>query len=421
MSYEFEYMMHLAGCSAQGIEASAPVQPVDFEKLLDLAREQGIQPLIAHILRRSSHIDCPQALMTPALSNMRQAIAANYMRRNGIVSLLERFEAAGIHAVLLKGFALATEYAVPELRLAGDADILVSRKDEARAYALLAENGFHVDRRAVRSHHGECYHPQLGTVELHVMLYETIVENVWFDGMDGFVIEPHERITLGDGHCYVLGKTDTLIYLAIHMIKHFINSGNEVRMMLDLGLYFDRHGHELDTQRLLDIVERFPFMRCLYDTLHATIQYCAFDASIFPPLPPKNDEAIALMMDDMESGGMKGNIDQKSREDGLFAFNREMILKKKGKSRYLLFMLSWYMPTWLSALFPSRSHLEQKYPYLSKKPWLLPYAWLHRFFVRGTAVARSGDATRRIVGDEETLTQSGQERVTLFKKLDMMP
>ena len=56
MTYEFEYLLHLLGCSVQGKEANAPLKPIDWEKLFQLAKEQTVYPMVLYVLKKQPEL-----------------------------------------------------------------------------------------------------------------------------------------------------------------------------------------------------------------------------------------------------------------------------------------------------------------------------------------------------------------------------
>ena len=58
-----------------------------------------------------------------------------------------QMNAAGIPALLIKGYAVADCYAAPDCRMSGDTDLLIEPKNEKRACAFMKANGFAVERR----------------------------------------------------------------------------------------------------------------------------------------------------------------------------------------------------------------------------------------------------------------------------------
>ena len=57
--------------------------------------------------------------------------------------LMEKLQAAGIRATVLKGAAAACYYPIPEYRCMGDIDVLVLPEEFERAFAVMQEQGYH--------------------------------------------------------------------------------------------------------------------------------------------------------------------------------------------------------------------------------------------------------------------------------------
>ena len=331
-------------------------------------------------------------------------------------------EAAGIPAVLLKGYAIDDCYALPESRMCGDADIWINPKDEDRACELMKEQGFTVEPRWKNGHHAVCNHPILGCVELHVILYDEIVEDVWFGKMDGseYVREPHMLIESEDGKYYTLGYTDHFIFLALHMIKHFILSGLTLQMMLDVALYFKKHAGRIDVDRVWNTVRSLHYDKLFSCILWAMVQYCGFSKTDFPGICSEASEQVETILDDLEEGGWMGYADKAAREDGWKEYNRQILMKNKSKLQYWLYMLRWNMGLYMKALFPTKQALAVRYPYILKHPFLIPYVWLHRLIFRGGKAVKNGALTNYIVSDEQNASATGKERIQMFQNLNML-
>ena len=242
MSYEFEYLMQLMAAASRGIPAPMPARDPDWQRLLRLAREQSVEPLIGYVLKKQPELGCPEELREEQIQRLRQRTLVDFQRRILHFQMLEKMEKAGLKVVLLKGYDAARNYAVPECRISTDVDLWVQPEDEEAACAFLAQQGFEVEPRWKNGHHAVCHHPRMGCVELHALLYDEIVESVWFGKNDGreFVREPFCRVETPEGAYNCLGDTDNLLFLSLHMIKHFIISGMSLRILMDVALFFAR-------------------------------------------------------------------------------------------------------------------------------------------------------------------------------------
>ena len=422
MTREFQQMLKLAAIGATGHAMDMSGEDIDWQKVLDAAKRQKVEYLVAYALKHNPQLLCPSEIRDPLLKEARTIMFSNAVHKRGIFQLLEDMEAAGIPAVLLKGYAIADCYVLPESRMCGDADIWINPKDEDRACEFMKKQGFTVEPRWKNGHHAVCNHPMLGCVELHVILYDEIVEDVWFGRMDGseFVVEPYLQVTADDGKYQTLGYTDHFIFLVLHMIKHFILSGLTVQMMLDVALYFKQHAAQIDTERVWDTINSLHYGKLLNCILWAMIRYCGFKQNDFSGICEDAPEQIEEILSDLEEGGWMGWQDKSAREEGWQEYNRQLLMEKRSKLLYLLYMIRWKSSMYWKALFPSKRDLEQKYPYIQKYPILLPMAWLHRLFFRGSKAVKNGALTTYMVTDEGKVSAAGKARVQMFRNLEMM-
>lgn len=422
MTNEFKALMQLVGAAAQGKALQKLPDDLDWARIERLANEQAVQTLLGYALRLSPALDCPAELRESLVSQMRQEAFSNHAWKHSTLQLLAEMNAAGIPALLIKGYAVADCYAAPDCRMSGDTDLLIKPKNEKRACAFMKANGFAVERRWTNGHHDVCRHPQLGCVELHVMLYDEIVEDVWFGRIDGreFVSESAIEVATQDGSYRTLGYTDHMIFLMLHLIKHFIMTGMSLRMMLDVALFFSHHAERIDSARFWKTMESLKYGTIAQSILWAMVCYCGIDQTSLPGLCGDCPESVEMILDDLESGGWLGKIDEKAREEGWYEYNRQLLMKNRSKAQYLLFMLHWKIGAYLKALFPSRKTLAIRYPCVQKSALLIPLVWLHRLIFRGSRAVKKGALTTYIITDEKKIGTSAQERVQMFKNLRMM-
>ena len=83
--------------------------------------------------------------------------------------------------------------------------------------------------------------------------------------MDGaeYVRESFQTIEFQDGKITTLGPTDQLIFLTLHMIKHFISGGLSIRMMLDIELHFKVNKCAIDQTRYWNIMKRLKYTKLI--------------------------------------------------------------------------------------------------------------------------------------------------------------
>lgn len=413
MTTEFEWMMRFAGAAANGRPIAPPVENIDWDAVFRLAEQQQILPLVCYAVKEQQLYPCPSVL---------SMVLAYCARTGSVIALLEEMNAAGIPCCVVKGFAAGIHYAAPEYRLSGDTDIVVDPADEDRACFFLKQHGFSVRPRWEHGHHAVATHPQMGIIEVHVQLYDELVSEVWFEGVDsnGLLQEPKRCIQTPDGVYWTLAPSDHAIYMALHMVKHFIISGNSLRMMMDVAVSLSAARDSVDMKRFWQTMDMLHYGDLLRSVLWCMVCYCGFAAEEFPGIDDCDAECVHLLLNDLETGGWLGRKEAEARESGWHEYNRQMLLKKKSNWQYRLYMMNWGHSFRIRTLFPPKKRLARDYPLILKYPVLLPLAWLHRILFRGIPLLFNGSWTKPIARKGTELSQVSRERLALFRRLNMM-
>lgn len=421
MTREFQQMLQLASIGATGYSIDVDCTDIDWKKVIAVAKKQKVDCYVAYALKNNKNLPCPAEIRDPLIKEARSLVFSNALHRSAIIQLLEEMKAACIHAVLLKGYAICDCYALPESRTSSDADIWVDPKDEDRACEFMKKQGFTVYPRWKNGHHAVCHHPALGCVELHVILYDEIVEDVWFGKMDGseYVREPHMLVESEDGKYYTLGYTDHFIFLALHMIKHFILSGLTLQMMLDVALYFKKYAGKIDTDRAWNTISSLHYDKLFNCILWAMIQYCGFCLNDFSEICTEAPEQVQAILSDLEEGGWMGYVDKTARESGWHEYNRQILMRDKSRVQYIMYMIRWKCDLYTPVLFPSRDRMAMQYPIIKKYPLLLPWVWGYRLITRGMKALSQGVVTDEIALSIGKMSESSKRRIDLFEKLGM--
>lgn len=125
-------------------------EPVEWPADLDAAEflrdadAHGATPLIAWQLRRNRQLQIPAEVAAAIESTARAVTSLDVVRRHVVDALLDRFAAARIPLLVIKGAALArTHYAHSSLRPRCDADVFIDRASLPQVAEVLREAGFH--------------------------------------------------------------------------------------------------------------------------------------------------------------------------------------------------------------------------------------------------------------------------------------
>lgn len=232
---------------------------IETTSLLDLARREGVLPLLASRLLASGRID--DALAARLDHEQNQAVAADTFWERETIRVLDEIGARGIDAVVLKGMALAHSlYDAPHMRPRVDVDLLIDRGTLESLRSLMNELGY--SERP--SWGGDLHHSQTAfqkqllpelrlTWDVHWLLTNRFAWGSRFrfdEIIDGAVPLP----ALGPS-ARALSLPWALLHACIHLVGH--HGGDEKLIWLwDIRLLLERlTATELDLFRSL--VSRF--------------------------------------------------------------------------------------------------------------------------------------------------------------------
>ena len=353
--------LHIAKAAVSG--GALPAEKVDWPAVFALAGQQKLLPIVFEAARKT-----PAAAENAALfAAVKQQVIAQVMhqtvRSAEFSDLYHKLRSAGLHPVVVKGQLCSRLYPQTDHRISADDDFLIPDGEFMACHEQLLANGLRTDTPADElSTADEVSYTKNGSplyIELHRHLFDSAEDahdelNHFFASLkpveiDGFLaMPPHEH----------------LLYLLLHAYKHFVRSGIGLRQFCDIGLWARAYHAEIDWQRLHDQCE----------SVHAaTFAAAAFriardDLGIEFDLPAPWGDAIDAepLLHDTLGGGVYGSNDLTRLHSSTVTLNAVKASRTGEKSSVL----------W--TVFPKREYLEHRYPYLKKRPYLLPVAWVQR-------------------------------------------
>lgn len=413
-------LLHFAFAGARGIRVTS--SPTDWNAFVNLAIEHKVTALVACALLHSTELDCPASSKEYLLNTVRFSAAANLVRRQRILGLIDALSKDGFRVQVLKGYAVAECYAHPECREAIDADVLIDPYQEGNIYEYLLSKGFSVSQRSSTSHHGVCQHPKYGVIEIHVRLYDEIVEEIWFRGMKycETAMHPPSIVRIDHYNVPTLNETDQLIFLSLHMVKHFISGGISIRMLLDIALWFANNGQKIDSGRYWNVMERLKYKKLINCILGIAILYGGFEQTDFPGMEPPQLELIKEILVDLERGGYMGSKEIEERHESSMEYNRILMRKENSYVQYLKYMILWKVRSASIHMFPGKKQLINKYPFASKSLIHEAAARLYQACSYPIEKISTGIIFKQIRTETTFITQIAKERLRLIKDLDMV-
>lgn len=324
--------------------------PEDFspEAAWPIIKAQGLTTLVY-----AGAINCGLSREEPFLKK----IWPHYLRHAlhgerqmaAVKAVLGTFEENGIDYLPLKGCVMKPMYPAPELRVMGDADILIRQEQYERIIPMVEAMGFRLNRTG--QHEYEWRNDVL-VLELHQYMISPAETDLF-----SFFGTGWERAVRQEGSCWCMTLEDMWIFLFAHMAKHYRNCGIGSRHMVDLYVFRRTHP-ELNESQVEAAMKKLGLLE-FYRNILRLLEVWFGDAPA--------DPVTEFITEYVFSGGSFGLPENGVQTEAVKASGTENQIRG---SR---------IRTVLRKLFPRGKSFENRYPILKRFPVLYPILWLWRW------------------------------------------
>lgn len=316
-----------------------------------LVRKQGLLPIIYQGAFRCG-VAPDDPLMIAYQAEYFQQMIRSGRQMAKAEQLFAAFDKAGIDYLPLKGCVLKPLYPRQELRVMGDADILIRMAQYDTIKPVMTNLGFREDVWSAYDVHW-CSDELLA--ELHFKLFSdnqseqndfrTYFANGW------------SKAHLLKGSRYTFTPEDHFLYIFAHMTKHFRFCGIGARQIMDLYVFRTAYP-ELNEVLIAENMEKMGLLQFYRNILRLLDVWFA---------GAQSDSTTELITAYIFSGGSFGTTRNKM-------FSEEVLRAREtsdGKGSKL-------RAVW-KTLFPEKEYLQLSYNVLYRHPWLYPLFWVVRW------------------------------------------
>lgn len=257
--------------------------PMDWRYVLDTALFNGIAPLLYYHLKKiHQHHNIPSSTMDQLKKSYLSNTAKNTYLGNELGRLLEEFAAKCIDVIVLKGPALANlVYPDFGLRMYGDIDILVKKKDLPAVEKLLPELGYVFTKDSIEQKHFRETHyhlaPYIHSDKNIFLEVHWNVTNKFQLNLDSWWQMSRMEKIMGCS-ARVLSPNDLFQHLCVHTSKHGFKN-IDLRDLCDISETIKCHGEEIDWARFQKEIESYPIRREIYSILYYVKRMFCSDVS----------------------------------------------------------------------------------------------------------------------------------------------
>ena len=415
----FEQVLTLFGNSVLGVSENKHWDGVDWVEIRKEAKRQSVWNMLTAVYK--DELGCPDDIRAELKQSIRSVVVTYYQKLSINLDLLSRMQKKGLHPLVLKGIAVARYYDMPEVRFSADMDVLLPYDELNAAISVLVDLGYSGEPFNKGMYHVAYTHPKFGMIELHVDLYSDFMEDVWFEGIgkNDIILEEPECIELDGTKYQTLGATDHMVFLAVHMAKHFICGGLSMRSMMDLALYAKNNCAKINCDRFWDLMKKARLHSLIATVFKIAERYWGFCDEELLGYETCDETQVSLLLNDLYFGGAEGHFQQKERRNGWYLLHKEKLTRGNSKSCYTLRLFWKNVKHWAKLVFPSKIHLSSKYPVLKKYGLLFPFVWLYWLVVRGMSRVFRWKQDGFYV-EEADASKEAKQRLEMFKKMNMV-
>ena len=266
--------------------------------------------------------------------------------------LFAAFEENKIDYMPLKGCNMKFLYPAPELRMMGDADVLIRMNQYDRICPILESLGYVFK---IETDHELVWQSKGLYLELHKRLIPSYNKDLSPYFGDGWA-----RANPCGGSRYGMTVEDEWVFLFTHFAKHYRDGGIGCRHVVDLWVYLRSHP-ELNQVKVREALKKIQLLE-FYENILALIDFWFEDSA--------GSEKLEYISEYVFSSGSWGVSSSRVLSRAVRDSNHAL----PGVSGRMLYI-------WRN-LFPGVDMLKEKYTILKKWPWMLPMVWLVRPFYK---------------------------------------
>ena len=381
MSPEQTYIIALSKAAIFDEDPPLPPEDIDWQYIWDKAYEQNISGLLASAILKLPKDKQPNNA-AQWRSIMIQTMVIMSRKNAEFEKMSAKLKENQIDPICLKGCVLKDLYPEPALRVMGDFDVLIEKQQRKQVEEIFRSEGY--------TTHTATFLTEVDKDNVHGEIFVTLEEEFKADA--AYWDDKLRKETFkNDNGKRVLKPIYDLMYVIVHMAKHFMGRGCGIRNFLDIAVLLKSNADEIDFEVLTECC-----IRCRIDKIYrytVSVMEKYFDITV----PVKTEETKTdIFMEYVLNYGVFGRDLEGQLVVGLL-----MNDDKGGRLR---------------GIFPSYELLKNDYAYLAKSKLLLPIAWIHRIF-RGVFIKRY--SFRRVLSGLKRAGEFSNERKDWLKELNI--
>ena len=335
-------LVYLVSCLLHNTHPDAQrISAINIKELYDLAGAHTLRGITAFALE---HAGIHDAAFTAAKGLAIRKVVLLSLEREKVTAGLEK---AGIWYMPLKGSVLKDYYPAIGMRESTDCDILFDESRAADVKDIMKGLGFTVEEYGM-FHHDEYFKPPVSNFEMHKKLLALKLN----DRSYAYYSDPKSRLLKDDGNNYGwhFSTEDFYIYMIAHEYLHYSDGGTGLRSLVDTYVYVKKFGDVMDWDYIARELEKQELAD--FEVKNRGLSLRLFDGQ-------------SLTEDD--TGMLKYIVGSGTYGTTANAVQNRLNAHPKSGLQYIL-----------SRIFLPMDEIREKYPFVYKHKYLIPFLPFHR-------------------------------------------
>lgn len=310
-------------------ESLTDIHPDEVPKIVQLAASQGTGPLVYDQLLKRKEVAVPAALRM----QMKQQCMYSMMQQNTMLSILGKawaaFQNAGIHPVLLKGFALAYNYPQPHLRQWGDIDLYVGQKQYHDACAVLRdafpEAKHPMEEFEFLKHYNFVFGDTLLEMHRVSMTFAHPRDRKYYEQLEEqYLTKDGPRVELDGVTITVPNDTFNVFFTFLHAWHHFMETGMNMKQVCDIAVLLHAKRDSMNSALLKEMLTKLHLMEPWQLVMYIIVQYLGVARDNIPFYTEGcNERAEVLFKRIMKEGSSR--VQESTKAEGVSYLKRKWI------------------------------------------------------------------------------------------------
>lgn len=340
----YEDLIYLVSCTANGEKPDAKrCAGMDPATVFEQSRRHSLTVMAAAALEQTMPLP---SFFTEEKYKVIRRFSLYQVERTQILNELEQNQ---IWYLPLKGIVMANDYPKKSMRQMSDNDILydAGRQDEVKS--IMERLGY--TRVLTNINHHDVY--QKGDF-LDFEMHQTLLEEDDLPALFAYYRHIKERLIPDDGsrYGYHMSQEDFYVFMICHAYKHYISCGTGLRFLLDVYIYRQKHGHELDWQSIREELSKLHLLD--YEEQISELSGKVFTRQA---LSPDEQRELELYTSSNTHGTLNNLMSRQLGNDDSPAAKQQYALKR---------------------IFPTGKELKKSHPVVARYKFLYPFLVIYR-------------------------------------------